>query len=144
MSRRIMVIACFAALGLTAAAQAPKIGKPRPAPAGPPQVLPLPPATIDNTLAVGGDDVKARKIETRLSVDVMLNGRGPYRFIVDSGADTSAVGIRVAQNLQLPLGTPVTVNGMTDAQHRRPREGRRVDGRPDHDPQPPTPGIERI
>lgn len=109
-----MVIACFAALGLTAAAQAPKIGKPRPAPAGPPQVLPLPPATIDNSLAVGGDDVKARKIETRLSVDVMLNGRGPYRFIVDSGADTSAVGIRVAQNLQLPLGTPVTVNGMTE------------------------------
>ena len=110
----MMVMACFAALGLTAAAQAPKLGKPRPAPSTPSQILPLPPATIDNGLAVGGEDVKARKIETRLSVDVLVNGRGPYRFIVDSGADTSAVGVRVAQNLQLPLGTPVTVNGMTD------------------------------
>ena len=65
---------------------------------------PLPPAVIDDTLAIGGDDVDARKVETRLTVQVGVNGRGPYHFIVDSGADTSAVGIRIARQLQLPLG----------------------------------------
>lgn len=99
--------------GAAAALQAPKISKPRPAPPTPPQIAPLPPAVIDNTLAVGGDDVKARQVETRLSVDVQVNGRGPFHFVVDSGADTSAVGLRIARALQLPLGTPVTLNGMT-------------------------------
>jgi hypothetical protein len=44
---------------------------------------------------------------------VLVNGRGPYRFIVDSGADTSVVGLRIAQGLQLPLGTPAILNAMT-------------------------------
>lgn len=109
----LLVLLGWATIAAGAAAQEPKIGKPRPAPATPPNILPLPPATIDNSLAVGGEDVKAHRIETRLSVDVMLNGRGPYKFIVDSGADTSAVGANVARNLQLPLTTPVIVNGMT-------------------------------
>ncbi len=75
---------------------------------------PLPPAYFDQTLAVGGDDVNARKVETRLSVEVRVNGRGPYHFVVDSGADTSVVGLRIARDLQLPLGTPVILNNMTD------------------------------
>ncbi|HEX8238661.1 MAG TPA: aspartyl protease family protein [Allosphingosinicella sp.] len=95
-------------------AQAPKIGKPRPAPATPSAMPPLPPAIIDETLAIGGDDIDARKVETRLSVEVKVNGRGPYMFVVDSGADTSVVGLRIARALQLPLGTPVTLNNMTD------------------------------
>jgi hypothetical protein len=100
--------------GSTATVEPPRIAKPRPAPAPPPNLPPLPPADFDPTLAIGGKDVKAHEIETRLSVDVHVNGRGPYRFIVDSGADTSVVGVRVARSLQLPLGTPVVLNGMTD------------------------------
>ena len=96
------------------AAEPPRIARPKPAPPSiPTNVPPLPPAVIDNTLAVGGDDVKARKVDTRLSVDVQVNGRGPYRFVVDSGADTSAVGLRIAHDLELPLGTPAIVSGMT-------------------------------
>lgn len=91
----------------------PHIDKPRPAPPVTAPVTTLPPAVYDPTLAVGGKDVKAREIETRLSVDVQVNGRGPYKFIVDSGADTSAVGIRIAHDLQLPLGTPTVLDGMT-------------------------------
>ncbi|HEY0627477.1 MAG TPA: retroviral-like aspartic protease family protein [Allosphingosinicella sp.] len=68
---------------------------------------------IDNSLAIEGEDVKARKVNTRLSVDVRVNGRGPYRFLVDSGADTSVVGLRIANDLQLPLGTPAILNNMT-------------------------------
>ena len=97
-----------------AAAEPPKIGKPRPAPPGDPDIPPLPPAVFDPALAIGGTDLKARKIETRLSVDVLVNGRGPYKFIVDSGADTSVVGLRIARDLELPLGTPTILNGMTE------------------------------
>jgi hypothetical protein len=46
---------------------------------------------------------------------VKVNGRGPYQFIVDSGADTSVVGLRIARDLQLPLGSPVVLNNMTDS-----------------------------
>jgi hypothetical protein len=69
---------------------------------------------MDESLAIGGDDIDARKVETRLTVEVRVNGRGPYQFVVDSGADTSVVGLRIARDLQLPLGTPVTLNNMTD------------------------------
>lgn len=96
------------------AAEPPRISKPRPAPADqPPNVPPLPPAVFDPNLDISGQEVKARKVETRLSVDVQVNGRGPYKFIVDSGADTSAVGLRIARDLQLPLGAPAILNGMT-------------------------------
>jgi predicted aspartyl protease len=103
-----------APLASAAAAQAPRINKPRPvAPGTPVDVPALPPASIDNTLAIGGDEVKAREDSTRLNVEVQINGRGPYRFVVDSGADTSAVGLRIARDLQLPVTTPAILNGMT-------------------------------
>jgi hypothetical protein len=103
-----------AAISGLVAAQAPQISKPRPAPPGPSTMPPLRPAVIDNSLAIGGDDINARKVETRMTVEVQVNGRGPYHFVVDSGADTSAVGLRLARDLQLPLGTPVILNNMTD------------------------------
>ena len=102
------------AIGASGSAQAPAIAKPRPAPPGPSNMPALPPAVIDNTLAIGGDAINARKVETRMTVEVQVNGHGPYRFVVDSGADTSAVGLRVARDLQLPLGTPVILNAVTD------------------------------
>jgi predicted aspartyl protease len=102
-----------AAAAATETAAPPAISKPRPAPNTPPDVPPLPPAHFDPSLAIGGSDVKARKVETRLSVEVSVNGRGPYRFIVDSGADTSAVGLAIAKQLELPLGTPAILNGTT-------------------------------
>lgn len=105
---------CLAVTGdVAAAAQATRIARPTPAPPLSSTMPPLPPAVIDNTLAIGGDDVNARKVETRMSVDVQVNGRGPYRFLVDSGADSSVVGLRIARDLQLPLGTPAILNGMT-------------------------------
>jgi predicted aspartyl protease len=93
------------------AADAPKPGKPVPVPPG--QMPPLAPAVIDDTLMIGGEDVDARKIRTRMTVEVLVNGRGPYRFLVDSGADSSVVGQRVARELQLAAGKPVILNAMT-------------------------------
>ena len=109
-----VLVASALAGGGGAGAEPPKIGRPRPAPPGPATMPPLPPAAIDEALEIGGDDVEARKRETRLSVEVRVNGQGPYQFVVDSGADTSVVGLRIAHDLELPLGTPVTLNNMTD------------------------------
>lgn len=108
-------LACaMVAGGGAASAEPPRIGKPRPAPPTAGAMAPLPPAVLDDTLSIGGDDVNAKKEESRLSVEVRVNGRGPYLFVVDSGADTSAVGLRIAHDLELPLGTPVLLNNMTD------------------------------
>ncbi|HYI39441.1 MAG TPA: aspartyl protease family protein [Allosphingosinicella sp.] len=107
-------LAACALAGGEGRAQAPGIGKPRPAPPATSALPALPPAIIDETLAIGGDDVEARKVETRLSVEVRVNGRGPYQFVVDSGADTSVIGLRIARDLALPLGTPATLLNMTD------------------------------
>jgi hypothetical protein len=97
--------------GETAAAQAPRLQKPRVVPT---LRLPAPPpAVIDNKLVIGGEDIKARKLNTRMTVEVQVNGRGPYRFLVDSGADSSVVGLRIAHDLQLPIGTPTILHGMT-------------------------------
>ena len=106
----VMLMAAMAG-GAGVAAAAPRIRKPVPtAPAPMPE---LPPAVIDNALAIGGDDLKAREVSTRMTVEVRINGRGPYHFLVDSGADSSVVGLRIARDLQLPVGTPVILNGTT-------------------------------
>lgn len=106
-----LALACSAVGGDVLSAQAPRPGKPVPVPTRP--MLPLPPAVIDDTLAVTGEEIDARKIRTRMTVNVDINGQGPYRFLVDSGADSSVVGLRLAQELQLPLSTPVILHGMT-------------------------------
>ena len=93
------------------AAQEPKIGKP--IQVAPRPMPPLPPAKIDNSLLIGGEDIDARKENTRMTVEVRVNGRGPYHFLVDSGADTSVVGQRIARDLQLPMGTPTVLHATT-------------------------------
>jgi len=102
-------LALVATVGSAAAAQRPKPIDPAA------KMPPLPPAVIDDKLSIGGEDIDARKVRTRMTVAVQVNGRGPYRFVVDSGADTSVVGTRIARDLQLPPGTPVLLNGMTDS-----------------------------
>jgi predicted aspartyl protease len=79
------------------------------------QMPPLPPAEIDDSLAIGGDDVGAKKAKTRMTVAVHVNGQGPYNFVVDSGADTSVVGQRIARALALPPGRPAMLHGMTES-----------------------------
>jgi predicted aspartyl protease len=72
-------------------------------------------AEIDDALEIGGADVDAKKTRSRMTVVVSINGRGPYRFVVDSGADSTVIGAKVAEELKLPLGEPVLLNGMTDS-----------------------------
>lgn len=108
-----MALACLAAAGGVMAAEAPKISKPVPVP--PSEMTPLAPAVIDDSLLIGGEDINARKVSTRMTVEVRVNGRGPYRFLVDSGADTSVVGLDIARDLELPLGTPAVLHATTES-----------------------------
>jgi predicted aspartyl protease len=47
-----------------------------------------------------------------LTIEVMIGGRGPFRFVVDTGADRSVIAEDVANSLGLARGTPVTVQGV--------------------------------
>ena len=73
----------------------------------------IPPATIDDTLEIEGESVAARLAATRLSVGVMIDGKGPFRFAVDSGADRSVIGQALARQLGLPPGDRVSLHSTT-------------------------------
>lgn len=75
----------------------------------------LPAAEIDDDLAIGGEEIDARKLRSRMTVDVMVNGTGPYKFVVDSGADTSAIGTALAGKLALPDGDRTLLHGITES-----------------------------
>lgn len=81
--------------------------------AEPPATQPkIPSATLDNSLEITGESLDASQVHSRMFVDVKVNGRGPFRFLVDSGADRSVVGLGLAERLQLPRGETVIVQGM--------------------------------
>lgn len=77
----------------------------------------LPPAILDDALVIGGTEIDAKTLASRMTVAVKVNGSGPYRFVVDSGADSSVVGERVARLLKLPLGRRTILNSITDSQY---------------------------
>ncbi len=72
----------------------------------------IPPAQLDDTLEVTGEEVGARQVQSRMLVPVEINGAGPYRFIVDSGADRSVIGSDLARRLALPAEGMVMLHGM--------------------------------
>jgi predicted aspartyl protease len=57
----------------------------------------------------------ARDATHRLTVDVRINGLGPCRFLVDTGADRSVLATEVAAAIGLPLGDAVTLRGVVRA-----------------------------
>lgn len=63
-------------------------------------------------------DAEARLLAnllTRIGVEVDLDGRKAL-FVIDTGAERSAISDRLAQALDLPPGPPVLVHGITTAQ----------------------------
>jgi predicted aspartyl protease len=51
----------------------------------------------------------------RLTVNVHINGCGPYRFLVDTGADRSVIATDVATAIGLRFGEPITLRGVVRA-----------------------------
>jgi len=48
----------------------------------------------------------------RLTVQVRVNGQGPYPFLVDTGANASVISSELAIQLRLPGGRPVNLHGI--------------------------------
>ena len=48
----------------------------------------------------------------RLTVPVMLNGQGPFAFMVDTGAERSVISQTLAEKLALPVGPSIMVHGV--------------------------------
>jgi Aspartyl protease len=49
----------------------------------------------------------------RILAAVMVNGRGPYRFILDTGANSSALAPHLVEELDLPAADALQVHGVT-------------------------------
>jgi len=72
-------------------------------------------ALIDDCLTVSGREMAARLLDTRMSIGVEVNGNGPFRFLVDSGADRSVIGVALARRLNLPASATVRLNDVAGA-----------------------------
>ncbi len=65
-------------------------------------------AAPDETLA-------ARDLADRLTIDAYIGGKGPFRFVVDTGADRTVIANELAADLALPRGAPMLVQGIARA-----------------------------
>ncbi|HET9427238.1 MAG TPA: retropepsin-like aspartic protease [Allosphingosinicella sp.] len=118
--KRLIVFAAVAALasGL-AAAQAPVQEETRPTAAAPA-------AETSETLGFTSDESR------RMTVAVDIDGRGPYPFIVDTGAERTVVSLELAEALGLPslgdvtLATVANVRRVPSVQIESMRVGRRT------------------
>jgi predicted aspartyl protease len=54
--------------------------------------------------------------DDRLLTAVSINGAGPYRFLVDTGAERSLMAAEIAQELALPRGRDVLIQGIVQGQ----------------------------
>jgi len=52
----------------------------------------------------------------RMTVPVFINGRGPYSFVIDTGANRSVVSLELAAALDLPAAGHVEVHGIAGAE----------------------------
>lgn len=57
-------------------------------------------------LATGQD------VSNRMTAPVRVNGQGPFRFVVDTGANRTVVSAELASSLGLPLGPVANVHGV--------------------------------
>lgn len=70
------------------------------APAGSPPSPTSPPLRVE--LAAGRVELAMSRIHGVPSVDASINGSGPYRFVIDWGANLFAISPRLARTLKLP------------------------------------------
>jgi predicted aspartyl protease len=95
------------------------------APATPPASA-RPVTTLDSTSApadVAGVQKEHLALATlpddRLTVNVTVAGQGPFRFLVDTGADRTAVSRQLAERLGLPAGRAVRLHSVTGMSNAR-------------------------
>lgn len=69
---------------------------------------PVPPAAPEDAETLQGQP----DLYERMTVDVALEGKGPFRFLIDTGSQRTVVSTALAGNLGLPSGPQVRVVGM--------------------------------
>ena len=72
-----------------------------------------PPVDPEQIIGAGADRYD------RLTIPVMIGDRGPYDFVVDTGADRTVLAEALANELALPPGPDVLVQGITGAERAR-------------------------
>jgi predicted aspartyl protease len=82
----------------------------------PPNVTSTSPADEAATGAGSGSIRSAGSTDDRLTTAVSINGAGPYRFLVDTGAERSLMAAEIAQQLALPRGSDVMIQGIVQGQ----------------------------
>jgi hypothetical protein len=77
-----------------------------PAPVAPPPMAPTTAPIPTDASTVPGDPastaVKLRELDNRMTVPVLIDGKGPFPFIVDSGATRTVISSTLAAQLGLP------------------------------------------
>lgn len=64
------------------------------------------------------EDVEIRTgLDDRMTVAVRVAGTGPFRFLVDTGADRTAVSSDVAKRLGLKVGAKIALHALTGVSH---------------------------
>ncbi len=54
-----------------------------------------------------------QEVEDRMTVPVQIAGSGPYRFVIDTGAERTVISRQLATTLRLPAGRDVNVVAMS-------------------------------
>ena len=117
-SKRSVLLALLAAPALIGATPAP--ADPAPAPAAtppPPGEAVLPPITV--VPFIQPFDLDASR---RMSVQVMVGGKGPFSFLVDTGAERTVIARELAERLRLTEGAKLklaTIGGSSMVQSYR-------------------------
>ncbi len=106
-SRRHLAAGCLA--GLTLADPISRALAQAAAASEPPAIIPGA-ALADESADV--DLMTMTTKEQRLTAPVMINGQGPYDFLLDTGANKSAISTALANQLGLERGRPIRVHTM--------------------------------
>lgn len=83
-----------------------------PAPHVLPEVVAAEPDVPETVIDTG------RNVFEHVTAQVMINGQGPYRFLVDTGANTSCVSQELAAALDLPRGRALRVHTIVGPRSR--------------------------
>ncbi len=75
---------------------------------------PQDPEAVGTESAVDGTLLSFKEADARLTVQVAVGNRGPYNFIIDTGAERTVVSSQLAGQLQLAPGAPINLTSMTE------------------------------
>ncbi len=90
------------------------------------------PAAAQDTPQDAEPEVEAQPIQllanlfTRVGAAVFIDNRGPFTFVIDTGAGTTCIADSLADRLALPPLPPVLVHGITEARVTRSVAVRRL------------------